>query len=85
MKDTEKIWKEPSPIFGCQDNSGHKISMENFQIVGREENSMARTIKETIYIRVNNPILNRNIGKYNFPHIWDRVLFTIPELIIKKE
>ena len=58
--------------------------MENFQIVGREENSMARTIKEAMYIRVNNPILNRNIGKYNLPPIWDRVLFTIPELKINK-
>ena len=67
-----------------QNSSGHKTSMENFQILGREENSMARTIKEAMYIRVNNPTLNRNIGKYNLPHIWDRVLFTIPELKINK-
>ena len=58
--------------------------MENFQIIGREENSMARTIKEAMYIRVNNPALNRNIGKYNLPHIWDRVLYSIPELKINK-
>ena len=58
--------------------------MENFQITGREDNSMARTIKEAMYIRVNNPTLNRNIGKYNLPHIWDRVLFIIPELKINK-
>ena len=58
--------------------------MENFQIIGREENSMVRTIKEAMYIRVNNPTLNRNIGKYNLSHIWDRVLFTIPELKINK-
>ena len=59
----------PSPIFGDQDSSGHKTSMENFQIIGREENSMATTIKEAMYIKVNNPTLNRNIGKYNLPHI----------------
>ena len=35
----------------------------------------ARTIKESIFIRVNNPNLNQNIGKYNRSHIWDRVLF----------
>ena len=45
---------------------------------------MARTIKETMYIRVNNPTLNRNIGKYNLLHIWDRVLFSIPGLKIKQ-
>ena len=38
------------------------------------------TIKESMYIRVNNPTLNRNIGKYNLPHIWDKILFSIPEL-----
>ena len=44
---------------------------------------MARTIKEAIYIRVNNSTLNRNVGRYNLPHIWDKVLFSIPELKIK--
>ena len=76
--------KAPSPIFGHQNSSGHETSMENFKIIGREENSLARTIKEAMYIRVNNPTLNRNIGKYNLPHIGDRVLFTIPELKMKK-
>ena len=33
----------------------------------------ARTIKEFIYIRVNNPALNRNKGKLNLHHIWHRV------------
>ena len=36
----------------------------------------------TIYIRVNNPILNRNVGKYNLSHLWDRVLFNTPGLKI---
>ena len=52
-----------SPIFGHQNNSGHDTSMENFKIIGREENSLARTIKEVMFIRVNNPTLNRNIVK----------------------
>ena len=26
------------------------------------------------------PSLNRNIGKYHLPHIWDEVLFNMPEL-----
>ena len=42
--------------------------------VGREDQTLMRTIKEALYIRVNNPSLNRNIGKYHLPHIWDEVL-----------
>ena len=70
--------KAPSPIYENQNNSGHKTTIENFQIIGREGNNMARTIKKTMYIRVNNPTPNKNIGKFNLPHIWDRVLFSIP-------
>ena len=70
----------PSPIFLHQSNSGHVTTLDNFKIIGREDNSLARTIKESMYIRVNNPTLNRNIGKYNLPHIWDKLLFSIPEL-----
>ena len=47
--------KAPSPIFGHQNSSGHETSMENFKIIGREENSLDRTIKEAMYMRVNNP------------------------------
>ena len=35
---------------------------------------------ESIFIRVNNPTLKRNIGKYNLPHICDIVLFNTLEL-----
>ena len=76
--------KTPSPIYHHQNISGHITSMDNFKILGREENNMARTIQEAMFIRVNNPTLNKNIGKYNLPHIWDRILFTIPELKLNK-
>ena len=39
--------------------------VEDFSTVDREGHIYARTIKESIYIRVNDPTLNRNIGKYN--------------------
>ena len=42
-----------------------------------------RAIKEAIYIRVNNPSLNRNIGKYHLPHILDEVLLNNKELKLK--
>ena len=74
--------KAPSPIYEHDNTTGHKISVENFKIIGREGHVISRTIQEAIYIRVNNPTLNRNVGKYNLPHIWDKVLFTTPELKI---
>ena len=55
----------------------------NFQIIGREQHHLARNIKESIFITVNNPTLNRNIGKFNLPHIWDRVLLNTPGLKLK--
>ena len=75
--------KAPSPIFDHFNTTGHNISVENFNIVGKEDQNLRRAIKEDLYIRVNNPSLNRNIGKYHLPHIWDEVLFNIPELKIK--
>ena len=54
--------KAPSPIFDHYNTTGHNISIENFDIVGREDQNLTRTIKEALYIRVNDPSLNRNIG-----------------------
>ena len=50
---------------------------------GREEQNLMRAIEEALYIRVNNPSLNRNIGKYHLPHIWDEVLFNTSVLKLK--
>ena len=75
--------KAPSPIFEHENITGHKTTLGNFKIIARECQNMARAIKEAIYIRVNNPTLNRNIDKYNLPHIWNKVLFAIPELKTK--
>ena len=49
--------KEPSPIYNHSHNTGHTTTQDNFQIIGREDNGIARTIKESIYIRVNTPLL----------------------------
>ena len=76
--------KDPSPIHHHSNNTGHPTSQDNFQIIGREGHGLAITIKEPIFIRVNNSTLNRNIGKFNLPHIWDRVLLNTPSLKIKR-
>ena len=75
--------KAPSPIFDHSNISGHQVNIDNFNIVGREDLNLSRTIKEALYIRVNNPSLNKNIGKYHLPHIWDDVLLNTPELKLK--
>ena len=56
--------RAPSPIHDHFSISGHEISLDNFSILGREDLSMDRAIKEAVLIRVNDPSLNRNIGKY---------------------
>ena len=72
--------REPSPIQAYSQLTGHQFSQDNFNIIGREGQALTRSIKESIYIRVNNPTLNRNIGKFQLHHIWDRVLFSTPNL-----
>ena len=72
--------KQLSPIHRHSQATGHPIDNNKFNIIGREDWEQARTIKESIYIRVNNPTLNQNIGKYTLNHIWDRVLFNTPGL-----
>ena len=63
--------KELLPIKAYTDHTGHSTNPENFTIIGKEDHGLARTIKESIYIRVNNPRLNRNVGKYDHHHLWD--------------
>ena len=75
--------KAPSPIFDHSNISGHSTTFNNFTVVGREEQNLSRLIKESMFIRVNNPSLNKNIGKYHLPHIWDEVLVNNTELKLK--
>ena len=63
--------RAPSPIYDHSNISGHTVTIENFSILGSEDQNLTRTIKEALYIRANNPSLNRNIGKFHLPHIWD--------------
>ena len=75
--------KAPSAIHHHSTITGHTTNHNNFQIIGREGHNLARNIKESIYIRVNNPSLNNNIGKFNLSHIWDRVLLNTKGLTLK--
>ena len=53
---------------------------DSFNIIGRESQDLTRLSRESIYIRVNNPTLNRNIGKFQLKHIWDMVFFSTPKI-----
>ena len=79
----KKYLKAPSPFLSTRTTlaTHHLWSLQNHRQGGH---NMARSSKETMYRRVNNPTLNRNIGKYNLPHLWDGELHSIPELKIKK-
>ena len=75
--------KSPSPIHDQCNISGHKADINNFSIIGREDQNLTRAIKEALFIRVNDPSLNRNIGKYHLPHTWDEVLHKTSKLQLK--
>ena len=63
------------------------VTLTRHSLVGRlgimVDPNLARNIKESIYIRVNNPSLNNNIGQFNLSHIWDRVLLNTNGLSLK--
>ena len=75
--------KAPSPIHLHTTTTGHPVSPDCFSIVDRESQGMVRNIKEAMYIRVNDPSLNRNLGKFQLPHVWDQVMQDTPTLHLK--
>ena len=75
--------KAPSTISDHFNTTGHNTTIHNFSIVGREDQNLNRVMKEALFIRVNNPSLNRNIGKFHLPHIWDEILFNTSEFKLK--
>ena len=76
-------YKAPSPIFDHCNTTDHNININNFTIVWREDQKLTRAIKEALFIRVNDPSLNRNTAKYHLPHIWDEVLHKTSEMKLK--
>ena len=77
--------KAPSAIHHHSSQTGNPTNHNNFQIIGRKGHNLARNIKESIYIRVNNHTLNNNTGKFNLSHIWDRVLLNTKGLTLNRQ
>ena len=59
------------------------MDLECFTIINREAQGTTRTIKEAMNIQVNDPSLNRKLGKYSLPHLWNEVLQATPLLQLK--
>ena len=75
--------KAPSPIHLHSNTKGHPLDTHCLNIIHKETHSSSRTIKEAMFIRVNVPMLNRNLGKYQLPYVWDNILQGTPTLQLK--
>ena len=62
------------PIPHNSHSTGHSVSPECFTIVDKEVQGVTRNIREAMHICVNDLLHNRNLGKYQFPHIWNKRL-----------
>ena len=70
-----KIFRKENYVL-CRQNA-------NSSIIFCIDNTVpSQSVVSCIYIRVNNPTLNRNIGKFNLHHIRCRVLLNTPDLKI---
>ena len=65
-KRVKEHFKAPSCIHLYSNTTGHPMDPEQFNIVHKEVNSHSRTIKETMFICVQDPTLNRNLGSTSY-------------------
>ena len=56
------------------DAPDHSVSLNEVRVLDREPKWLERGIKEAIYIRKHQPPLNRDGGRYQLSHAWDRLL-----------
>ena len=72
-----------SSIHLHSNTTGHPVSPDFLTIIHREPQGNTSNIKEAMFIRVSDPSHNRNIGKYQLPHIWDPILQDTPTLQLR--
>ena len=75
--------RAPSLIHQHSQTTGHPVNLKCFTVVDRESQGVTRTIKEAMYNYVIDTSLNRNLSKYQLPHIWDEVLQDTPSVHLK--
>ena len=76
--------KEPSPIHAHSTQRGYSTTMEDFNIIGRDT-WPSQNYQEINIHKDQQSHTNRNVGKYNLHHIWDRVLLNTPNLKINND
>ena len=82
-KRVKEHFKAPSPIHLHSTTTGHPMDPEQFNIVHNEVNNQSRTIREAMFIHVQDPTLNMNLGKCQLLHTWDHFLMASPTLQCK--
>ena len=66
-----------SAIHSHIQQTGHSmpsVEDEGVQVLCRESNVVYRKTLEAMYIKYNDPSLNRNVGKMDIPSVYDKVL-----------
>ena len=68
-----------SAVYSHLHASGHRFDTEDVCILDRESRWYDRGVKEAVWIRAEDPSLNRSGGtRVNLSHGWDRVIRDIP-------
>ena len=75
--------RAPSPTHLHSQTTGHQMDLECLTIIDGEAQGATRTIKEAMYIQVNDSSLNEKQGKYSLPQMWDEVLQDTTSLQLK--
>ena len=64
-----------SSVYTHRKASGHKFDLEEVKILDRENRWFERGVKEAIWVRAEEPSLNRSGGvRNNLSHAWDRTI-----------
>ena len=56
------------------ESPGHRVDLDKVKILDRDPRWFERGVKEAIYIRANQPSLNKDGGRYKLPRVYDPIL-----------
>ena len=72
-KRASSVNSEVSKHINC-DHSDHSIPLDNVKILEVEPKWFERGMRAVIQIRMNNPTLNKDAGRYNLTPVWNNAL-----------